>query len=133
MRLFQRRSLRSETSPETRPKLFPVGPRIANGVRRVESVFGPDWRCRVDEKRLNIGSDGRCIAAQVSGSDYETGCRELGINPASNEPAMHGFNIMNHSSSDTEKMRECEALNRGWRLALKISSIKAIKRIVVAA
>lgn len=110
-----------------------MGPRIAKGVRRVESVFGPDWRHLVDKRRLKIGSTDNCITAQVSGSDYETGCFVLGLDPFSHEPAQHGFDVLNYYASDEEVRREFKALYRGWCVALKRGDIKEIERLVIAA
>ncbi len=112
------------------PILFPVGRRIMAGVRELENMVGPDWRDRI-KKKHPIASFNQCVICQVSGGDYEDGCRMLGINPKSKEPAMLGFNVVDIKSLHVD--REFEALTRGWEVVIKNPSIRSIKHLRIAA
>ncbi|MSR87942.1 MAG: hypothetical protein EXS69_02145 [Candidatus Zambryskibacteria bacterium] len=110
--------------------LFSVGSRISAGVRAFEAMVGPDWRDRV--QRIHpIASFTSCVLCQVSGGDYLDGCRMLGLDPKSKEPALLGFNVFDRESPYSD--REFEALTRGWEVVIQNPSLRNIKHMRIAA
>src|SRR3989344_7097480 len=110
------------------PILFPVGRRIASGVKFLDELE-PDWRSKVNARRLDISNPGDCILGQIFG-DFMDGCSQLRIEPHK-EAARMGFNVLNPNSPMGD--REFEALNRGWPLVLDSAKVGNLKRLKIAA
>lgn len=115
--------------PTPEARLFPVGHRILRGVRQLDALFGEDeWRARIDGSILHMRTN--CVVMQLFG-DYGAGCCEMGLNPHSAEPYLHGFNIVDPTS--LEAAREFAALTAGWNIARETKNTEQIFHLRLAA